>query len=241
MELMKLKKTLLLLLLFINPSLLNCVNDDYISFLNIGLLKEFNRNFLMNFNGEYDKYGNSKTNYFHYETGFIYNIVPKHISTNIHHRIIKYKNPNSNYIQQRIYFDLTFSGTLEKLLISNKLGFEHRDAQQAPHIFFLKNQLKLCYELESSKDSCIKPYIADTIYYDVNKRFTHMNRLYLGFLSKHNKNLFVDFYYYLESYWKRFNINLKYTHNFGIQITFYIPEIKDKRISKIRQLPYSKR
>ncbi len=208
--------------LFINAE------HDYIPFLNFAIFKQFNKSLLLRVDWEYDRYADSNTNYMHNEIACIYNIVPKHISSSIDYRFIKLKSPKSNKINQRIYFNVNFRKKLNKFLLSDNVGFEFRDIQRKPNILFLKNHIRLGYKIRSKKKSYVRPYVADRVYYDTNKRFAHINRFYFGIVLNHNRWLFINFQYYLESYFKKFDHSLKSNHNLGIQLTYFIPERKHK-------------
>ena len=183
----------------------------------------------MEFDAKYSRYFKSQVNYLHGEFGGIYKIFPSHVDLSAYYRVVTNKEPNLNKMEQRFYFNINLKDQINKIELENKIGFECRDRKKTHNISFLKNKLTISYTLESSGSSAIKPYLADEILLDINSKDAHRNRFYLGIFSDHNKSLFADFYYYLESFFKRFNQSIKYQHVFGVKITFFIPHIKQKQ------------
>ncbi len=218
---------ILIIIFLCCPSMMNAMHD-YDPFINVGLLKDFNKNFSIKANCEYERYSNTRGNYLHNEIGGIYKISPKYIDSNFTYRVISYTYPNLKKMEQRLYFNINFKNQINKFGVSDQVGFEYRERQKCSDVLFLKNQLTLNFELQKSGKSSIKPYVSDTLFYDINKKDSHRNIFSIGFVSNRNNELSIDFYYYLLSYFKRFNESLKYEHYYGIQFTFLIPEIKHK-------------
>ena len=226
----------LLILSLLTTSCLAIIKNDIESHWQVGLIKEFKKDLIFQANTQYRRVKKEDINYLHTEFGLTKSLHPKRVDLSAFYRAITEDVAGIHRLNHRMYLNLIFKGKAKKFILSNTFGLEYRARQKTNDLLLAKGTIKIGYKTKANGVT-IQPYISNTLSIDVAEKSSHRNLLYLGLVTKQKNDIFLDFYYYWESYWKHFTPGLNNSYYVGLRVMFFLPENK-KKTSKVRKSPH---
>jgi len=164
-----------------------------------------------------DKAGNLY--YQHTDVGFVYKGLTDRIDLGFNYRqIFEDDSKGEQRREDRPHLNFTLKGKLSGISISDRSRFEFRCREKKEDVWRYRNKItfKLPFELTALK---LKPYLADELFFDLDKKGYNRNRLYGGVSFGFTKSIKGEVYYLWQSSRSgsgRENINV-----IGTKLKFY--------------------
>ncbi|OGW74718.1 MAG: hypothetical protein A2Z72_07880 [Omnitrophica bacterium RBG_13_46_9] len=156
------------------------------------------------------RFGDNSSSFYytHTDAGLNY-LFNKNLDFNINYRQIFQKNKNSWDLEYRPHVSGTVKAEWRDFAFKNRSRFEYRIQEYKSDSWRYRNRSSIDLPFRWTSLN-IRPYVADEIFVDFDKKELNTNRAYMGFTMKFLKNLNGDIYYMLQSAksgkWKTYNV-----------------------------------